>query len=75
MGVDELLEGGLVDERVGCGSFAAGGVVCTGGAMELDAVRADAPIGTGAAEQSADGLGVRGGGVGVGTNRVEVVGG
>ena len=39
--------------------------------MELDAGRADAPAGAGAAEQSSNGPGVRTGGVG--TNRGEVV--
>ena len=76
MGVDEVLEGGLVDEHGGNGPLAAGGVVGAQGVVELDAGRADAPAGAGAAEQSSDGLGVRAGGVGVGveTNRGEVVG-
>ena len=76
MGVDEFLEGGLIDEHGGYGPLAAGGVVGAQGVVELDAGRADAPAGAGAAEQSPDGLGVRTGGVGVGveTSRGEVVG-
>ena len=76
VGVDELLEGGLIDEHGGYGPLAAGGVVGAQGAMELDAGRADAPAGAGAAEQSSDGRGAGTGGVGVGveTNGSEVVG-
>ena len=76
MGVDELLEGSLVDEHGGYGPLAAGGVVGAQGVVELDAGRWDAPAGAGAAEQSPDGLGVRTVGVGVGveTNGSEVVG-
>ena len=56
--------------------MASGGVVGAQGVVELDAGRADAPAVAGAAEQSADGPGVRTGGVGVGveTNGGEVVG-
>ena len=76
VGVDELLEGSLVDEHGGYGPLAAGGVVGAQGVVELDAGRADAPAGAGAAEQSSDGLGAGTGGVGVGveTSRGEVVG-
>ena len=76
VGVDEVLEGGLIDEHGGNGALAAGGVIGAQGAVELDTGRADWPAGAGAAEQSADGLRVRTGGVGVGvgTNRGEVLG-
>ena len=76
MGVDELLEGGLVDEHGGYGPLASGGIFGAQGVVELDAGRADAPAGAGAAEQSANDLGVRTGGVrvGVGTYRGELVG-
>ena len=65
-----------LDEHGGHGPLASGGVVGAQGVVELDAGRADAPAGAGAGEQSADGLGVRTGGVGVGveTNGSEVVG-
>ena len=76
VGVDDLLEGCLVDEHGGDGPLASGGVVGSQDVVELDAGRADAPAGAGASEQSADGLGVRPGGVGVGveTNGSKVVG-
>ena len=76
VGVDDLLEGGLVDEHGSHGPLASGGVVGAQGVVELDAGRADAPAGAGAGEQSPDGLGVPPGGVGVGveTNGREVVG-
>ena len=76
MGVDELLEGGLVDEHGGYGPLALGGVVGAQGVVELDAGRADAPAGAGDGKQSPDGLGGRPGGIGVGveTNGREVVG-
>ena len=56
--------------------WSSGGVVGAQRVVELDAGRADAPAGAGAAEQSPDGPGVRPGGVGVGveTNGGEVVG-
>ena len=76
VGVDELLEGGLVDEHGGYGPLASSGVVGAQGVVELDAGRSDRPAGAGAAEQSPDGLRVRTVGVGVGveTNGGEVVG-
>ena len=70
MGVDELLEGGLVDEHGGYGPLASGGVVGAQGVVELDAGGADAPAGAGAAEQSANDLGARTGGVRVGVGRI-----
>ena len=74
VGFDELLEGGLVDEHGVYGPSASGRVVGSQGVVELDAGRAGAPAGAG--EQSADGLAVRPGGVGVGieANGSEVVG-
>ena len=45
VGVDEVLEGGLIDEHGGYGPLASGGVVGAQGVVELDAGRADAPAG------------------------------
>ena len=76
VGVDELLEGGLVDEHGGYGPLSSCGVVGGQGVVELDAGRANAPAGAGAADPDATGphSQIICGLLGVGTKRVEFVG-